>query len=230
MCKLQYVHPGKYIIHSLPWDCESSVSLSFLVKAVYKYLIQSLEELMKWKRGTLGTGVTFLLLLLIPRESDRWKRRLVCQTGRLSNRGLELPPCKQHIKASNALWFFACTLSSPPNMTPLSPSVSLSALLWLSNTFSGSISLLSWFFQAFLVLAALPLPSLVPQLANTELFVGYFLSLPLTCHRDSTNPITQNCPFTIHCVFTVSPPHPLCWVILRDEKWWSRGGDHGLPV
>lgn len=83
-----------------------------------------------------GTPGTFLLLLLIPWESDRWK--LVCQTGRLSNRSLELPPCKQHIKAR----FFPCTLSSPPNICPLSPSVSPSALSWLSHTsFSSSITL-----------------------------------------------------------------------------------------
>lgn len=46
-----------------------------------------------------GTRVTILLLLLIPWESDRQKQRLVCQMGRVSNRGLELPLCKQNIKA-----------------------------------------------------------------------------------------------------------------------------------
>lgn len=176
------------------------------------------------KERHIRTGVAFLLLFLIPRESDWWKQRL-------SNRASRLPVCKQHIKAQ----FFSCA-SSPPNICPSSLPVSLSAQSWLSHTFSSSVTLSPpWLSQAFGSYLSSVCSSLVAvnsvtagkHQAACELLILFTFTILLWL---STKPITPNLPATIHCVFAVSPPQPLTCLVWRDEKEWSRGGDHGLPV
>lgn len=84
----------------------------------------------------------FLLLLLIPWELNRWRQRLVCRMGRLSDRALELPSLStthQSIPYSNTS---LCILSSPPNVNQtLSPSVLTHTLLTTTTLFFLAFSL-----------------------------------------------------------------------------------------
>lgn len=65
VCELQYIHYNEYNILSLLWACECS-ACRFLVKAEYKHLIQPLQELTEWKRGTTGHEKRFFAVAFNP--------------------------------------------------------------------------------------------------------------------------------------------------------------------
>lgn len=115
-----------------------------------------------------GTRVTFLLLLLIPWESDRWKRRLVCQIQRLSNRGLELPFCKQHLPPA---------LYHPHQKSAVFLHLSPSPPCFDSHTLSPAASLLLPDSFGFYLSSVC---STVVAIISAD-----FFSLPLTCYCDS---------------------------------------------
>lgn len=132
-CVLAVVHSLQYIQYPLvtlrPWV----FSLSFLLKAAYKYRIQSLQGAHKLKERHTGKRAVFFLLLLIPRESDCWMRRLFVSNKETVKQEPRAAFCKQNIKAQ----FFPCTLLSPPNICPLRP-VSLTLKHFLQQRLSPS--------------------------------------------------------------------------------------------
>lgn len=107
-----------------------------------------------------GTRVTFLLLLLISWESDRWK--LVCQIGSLSNRSLGLPLCKQQHQS------IPSPILPQPFIIPTKFQSFISA--WLSLTFpAASLSFLTLLLTSVLL----------------QLFENCFSTVPPTCYHGS---------------------------------------------
>lgn len=173
---------------------------------------------MKARHARTPVTIFFCLCFIIPWESDRRKRRLVCQIRRLSNKCLKLPLCKQHIKAR----FFPCTLSSWAKNLPCI-SLCLSCLHSLTRLFSpqpaaslSSLALSGLWSSTCCLFEAQLLPSLVQQLANT---MPPAPLPPLThCCDAQLRPPPQSLLFTIHHVFAFSAPKPLGCLVRGDEK------------
>lgn len=172
-----------------------------------------------------GTWLTFFAVTFNPMGVESGEAEACVSNGETVRQSPRAAFSVNNTSKHPLFQFIPCTLSSPPNVNQtLSPSV-------LTHTLPTTTSL---FFPAFSLplfvchsAAAMIRTATANQTASELPRYLFFFTNKILLWL-STDLVTSSSSSPV--AFVVFLPYPLSCLIRRDEKEWSRGGDHGRSV